>query len=84
MNMTFIEQCEDILCRLFYHVSHDLFQWVSEIDAIAKEWGYSEDEIKRVVEYLSETGLIDTKPMSGAVLAVKITPEGIDYAMNMC
>lgn len=62
--------------RLFYHVSRDLFQWVSEIDTIAKEWGYSEGEIKSVVEYLSETGLIDTKPVSGAILAVKIMPEG--------
>lgn len=81
--MNFIEQCEDFLCRLFAYVADDVLK-VVDGDAASKEWGYTDDEAQSIAHYLEENGLIDTKPVSGVVVAVKITPEGIDYAMNMC
>ena len=68
------------LYELYKHVHGDVRVYETDIYSVAASWGYSKDEVERIVFYFEQKGYVRIKRALGkAIAGVGLTVEGIDY-----
>ncbi len=74
-----------LICKLFEHTAGSL-DWVMGFRALARSWGFNDDEITDTARYLEGKGYVETRGHNDTddpVGPIRLTPRGTEYVLGI-
>jgi len=74
-----------LICKLFEHTAGSL-DWVMGFRALARSWGFNDDEITDTARYLEGKGYVETREHNDTddpVGPIRLTPRGTEYVLGI-
>ena len=74
-----------LICKLFEHTAGS-FDWVNGFRALARSWGFNDDEITNSARYLEGKGYVETSEHNDTddpVGPIRLTPLGSEYVLGI-
>jgi hypothetical protein len=73
-----VNKRDDFLQKMYFHLGGDTTIWETDVRAIGKEWGYSDDEIDSFLDYWETKRCIEvTRTFGAETVAVRLTLDGL-------
>jgi ribonucleotide reductase beta subunit family protein with ferritin-like domain len=84
LNETEKERRDTFLCKVYNYAHRIPDKWVPDINSLANDLGYNDDELVRFAYYFKDKGCVDIRGTKDhPVTAIKITPYGVEYVENL-
>lgn len=73
-----VNKRDEFLQKLYFHLGGDTTVWETDVHAIGKEWGYSDDDIDSFLDYWEAKHCIGvTRTLGSETVAVRLTLDGL-------